>query len=130
MTTNTTASTGERCIDKYATYGERRVAGRLIRAALDLDYTVSVNDGEETTVRRARTWAPVMEALATTGEDYVTMHDRDGNRVGVFYLVYGNDDTGEELIADHSDNPDCEALYNVAYNRATVARPDWLDTAN
>jgi len=95
------------------TAGERRVASRLVRAALDAGYSISVNDGEEWTVKRALKAKPVLEALATTGEDTLRIRDADGDSCGTFYLVWGNDEDGSELIADHTDNDACNALASI-----------------
>jgi len=96
-------------LSQYATAGEGRAARKLIRAALAQGYAVSVNDGEETTVRRSKREREIIDALCTTGEDYVILHLPDsGERAGSFYLVYGNDDDGSELIADHTDNATCD----------------------
>jgi hypothetical protein len=101
------------CIHEYATIGEARVARKLVKAALDAGYTVSVYDGEEWTVKRARRMKTVMDALATTGEDTLRIRDADGNPCGSFYLVWGNADDGSELISDHTDNDACNALASI-----------------
>ena len=99
----------------YATTGEARVARRLIRDALAEGWTVSVNDGEETTVTRSSSEREIIAAMCSTGEDIITIHlPIGGKRGGVFHLVYGNDETGEELISDHSDNENCERLSAAA----------------
>jgi hypothetical protein len=98
----------------YTTSGERGVATRLVRAALHAGYTVSVYDGEEYTVKRSRRERQILAALATTGEDALVIRDSAGERLGVLSLIWGNDETGEELIADHSDNDAMDALYNAA----------------
>jgi hypothetical protein len=102
-------------LSQYATAGEARVARRLIRAALAEGWTVSVNDGEETTVARSSSERAIFDAMCSTGEDIITIHLAiSGKRGGSFYLVYGNDPTGEELISDHSDNENCERLSAAA----------------
>ena len=103
----------------YTTLGERRTATRLVAAALAAGYTVSVYDGEEYTVKRSRESKKILEALASTEMDTLVIRDSAGERVGSLVLIWGNDETGEELIADHTDNPEIEALANAA-NRATA----------
>jgi len=98
---------------ELTTAGERSVASRLVRAALDAGYSISVNDGEEWTVKRALKAKPVLEALATTGEDVLRIRDEEGTPYGSFYLVWGNADDGSELIADHTDNDACNALASI-----------------
>ena len=108
-------------LSQYATAGEARTARKLIRAALAEGWTVSVNDGEETTVSRSSREREILDAMATTGEDIITIHlPARGKSGGSFYLVYGNDETGEELIADHTDNENCERLYKAAYHVKTT----------
>lgn len=101
-------------INQYATYGERRVAGKLVRAALDAGYTISVNDGEEWTVKNGRTYHSVMDALCTTGEDTLRLRDANGDHAGSIYLVWGNADDGSELISGFTANDLCEGLWKQA----------------
>jgi hypothetical protein len=103
------------CLTQYATAGEARVARKLIRAALAEGWSVSVNDGEAWTVKRSTKEREIIDALATTEEDYIRIRAADGERQGTFHLVYGNDESGEELIADHTDNDICERLFRAAY---------------
>lgn len=108
-------------LSQYATTGEARAARKLIRAALAEGWTVSVNDGEETTVRRSSREREIIDALCTTGEDIITLHlPISGKSGGTFWLIYGNDPSGEELISDHSDNENCERLYKAAYRVKTT----------
>lgn len=103
------------CLSQYATAGEARVARKLIKAALARELSISVNDGEEWTVKRSRNYREIVDALATTGEDILHMTAPTGDRIGSFVLIYGNDESGEELIADHTDNDICERMYRAAY---------------
>lgn len=106
---------------QYATAGEARAARKLIRAALAEGWTVSVNDGEETTVRRSSRESEILDALCTTGEDIVTIHLPVGGKSGgTFWLIYGNDPSGEELFSDYSDNENCERLCKAAYRVKTT----------
>lgn len=105
------------CLTKYATAGEARVARKLIKAALARELSISVNDGEEWTVKRSRNYREIVDALATTGEDILRMTAPTGDRIGSFVLIYGNDETGEELISDHTDNDICERMYREAHGK-------------
>ena len=82
---------------------ERRIARKIIQSALATGYAVSINDGEETTVKRSRKLAPCMRALFTTDEDRIYLH-HDGNESAFswIYLVYGND--GWDVINDYTTN--------------------------
>lgn len=117
------------CIHEYATTGEARIARKLVKAALDAGYSVSVYDGEEWTVKRAWRLKTVLEALATTGEDTLRIRDEEGTSYGSFYLVWGNAEDGSELISDHTDNDICNDLVALVEGRATLAQPAWVGEA-
>lgn len=97
----------------YTTSGERGVATRLVRAALNAGYTVSVYDEEEWTVGNSRKEREILAALAGT-ETNTLRFRRNGENLGSMLLIWGNDETGEELIADHTDNAEMDALANAA----------------
>ena len=99
---------------EYTTSGERGVATRLVRAAIHAGYTVSVYDGGEYTVKRSRRERQILAALATTEIDTLVIRDSAGERLGALMLIWDNDPTGEELIADYTDKPEIEALANAA----------------
>lgn len=110
--------TGQSSFMRYASNGERRIARKLVAHILGHDKaTISVNDGEEWTVRRSPRIAEVLEALCTTGEDLLRWRDEDGDHVATFHLVWGNDDDGSELIADYTDNDWSQNAYDFVYGR-------------
>ena len=82
--------------------GEKRVVRRLVKAALDRGYTVSVHDGEEWPVRKSDSVVEIMAALGATDMERLLLRSADGTRIGSILLVYGN--SPEEVIADHTDN--------------------------
>jgi hypothetical protein len=92
---------------EHMTREEFRIVRTLINRALSRDYTVSVYDGEEFTVKRSRDPAEIIGALATTGGDLLRIRTADGAKVGVIQLVYNGDDT---VIADHTDNAETADL--------------------
>jgi hypothetical protein len=98
------------CLDRYAGKEEAVYARRLVRKALEAGYSLSVNDGEEITVRRSTDRMTVLEAMATAGMDRIYFHNAEGKVLGSFLLVYQNG-AGDELIADYTDNGPTEALY-------------------
>lgn len=103
-------------LTQYATPGEARTARKLVRAALADGWSISVNDGYETTLHRSTSERAVIDALCTADMDTITIHQRDtGERGGSFLLVYGNADDGSELIADYSDFDNCNRLYTAVY---------------
>ena len=106
--------------DQYTTAGERKVARRLIKAALAAGYTISVDDGEEITVKRSSKLKTITDALATTGEDTLQLYAADPSKTvgwhgaGRFYLIWGNADDGSELVADYTDSDICNGLWKQA----------------
>lgn len=90
---------------------ERKIINRLLRAALDAGYSVSVFDGEETTLRHSKRIVQIQAALATTGGDILTITGASGEHLGKVYLVYNGD---EDLINDHTDNDTIGGLVNHA----------------
>lgn len=89
----------------YATAGESAMANRIVDAFLAKGYTISVYDGGETTVKRSKDRTVILLALATTGEDTLTVRQQDGTRVGAVTFIYGNAEDGSELAADWSAVP-------------------------
>jgi hypothetical protein len=99
---------GQSEFQRYTTPGERGVATRLVRRALKRGWEVSVHDGEEWAIEHSTKERDILNALATTGQD--TLRFFDNSAKGWVLLVWGNDPSGEELIADHTDNADMAAL--------------------
>lgn len=90
---------------------DRTQAEALVDLLLADGGTVSVQDGEEWTLHRSADRTAILAAMGTTGMDRLRWF-RCGSHLpaGVFLLIYGNGDG--ELIADHSDNAVCNALWN------------------
>lgn len=103
-------ATGQSCLSRYATAGEAKAARALVRAILAKGHLVTVNDGCENTVIRSSSFNKITAALCTTGEDVLTARDADGVKLGRFWLIYGNDADGSELVADHTDNAYCAGI--------------------
>lgn len=89
---------------------EQRIVGRLVDEILSRGYLLSVNDGEEWTVKRSADRAEIMAALATTDSDLLGIR-KEGDKLsyGGFSLIWGN---GADVIADHSNNELCAALFD------------------
>lgn len=88
-------------IQKYAAPIEHKIAVCLIINALALPgATISVNDGEEWTVKESNDIGKVWAALATTDSDVLRVHLPDGT-TGSVVLIWGN---GVDLISDWTDN--------------------------
>lgn len=94
------------------TLGEQFYVRKLVRNILERGYTISVNDGEDWTVVDSPDETRIMGALGTTDEDIIKMRDPlDYKALGIFYLVYGNDPEGEEVISDFTANGLCENIW-------------------
>jgi hypothetical protein len=97
---------------EYLTAGEAKIARRLVKSILARGLTVSVYDGEETTLARSKDRAAILAAMGTTGCDTLTARNDSGARVASFMLVYGNAEDGSELIADHSAGDTALDIYD------------------
>ena len=86
----------------------KKVGSKLIDAALERGYTLSLVDGESTVVRKSNDAKRLKSYLCSTDEDILIVHDKDGLYVGHIYLMYGN--AVNETIFDYSWNPLIEAL--------------------
>ena len=95
----------------YHSEGEARAASRLVREILSRGFSVSVNDGYETTLHTSRAKGGIMREMGTTGENILILHNPDGSPIGRFYLIFGNDPS--EIISDHSANDTCEAIWKA-----------------
>jgi hypothetical protein len=92
---------------------EAKIAGRLVRQAIKLGYSLSVYDGEEWTVKKSRDYAAITAALGTTDCDVLRIRQDTGNALGSITLIWGND---EDVISDCSDIPDIRSLCDYANN--------------
>ncbi len=85
---------------------ERIIAQAIIRTALAKGWAISVNDGEEWTLRSSTDPVIIEEHLASTDGDWLRFREH-GKSLGAVYLIWGN---GRDLISDASDNPIIEAF--------------------
>lgn len=95
------------CVERFASSGEAAAARRLVRLCLAEGFLLSVNDGEEWTVRQSTDFHEIYNALCTTGADTLSIGTKvDGKyqRQAAFCLVWGNAEDGSELVADYTDN--------------------------
>lgn len=84
------------------------VISAFVDDALKLGHLLSVNDGEEFTVKRSTDRAAILGALGTTDADTVVIRRADGERIGSVMLVYGNEPG--VVICDHTDSPEMESI--------------------
>ena len=82
---------------------EQAIAKATIKALIDADYFVTVNDGEEETVKRSRDADAIFAAMFTTDEDYLiaTKKNPMQGRAWVRF-IYGN--SGWDVINDYTTN--------------------------
>lgn len=84
---------------------ERWVARRVVRElkAMDEAYVFSVNDGEETVLRGAKSERKVLAAMFSTDEDWLVVSNKyTGKRVGWVRFIYGN--SGWDVVNDYTTN--------------------------
>lgn len=80
---------------------ERQIAIKLVDDILAAGMSISVNDGEETTV----VWSPqrdeILAAMNTTDHDWLKVYSETSRNgyIGSIMLVWGN---GTDLISDYS----------------------------
>ncbi len=85
---------------------EKAIAKATIKALLDGGWVISVEDGEEITLRDSTSALAIYGAMFTTDEDtlYVKQHGSTGfdHAKGWVKFIYGND--GYDVISDHTTN--------------------------
>lgn len=86
-------------LNKYAPIAAVKSATRLVDAALASGYTVSVNDGEEWTVKKSTDRKVILDAMGTTGEDRLMVRNAAGDKIACYYLIYQN---GSDVLSDWS----------------------------
>lgn len=99
---------------KYVPQNERPVISSLITRCLKNGNTISVFDSEEFVLKRSTKINEIRTALGGAGEDQLLIRDSDGNRVGMFWLIYNNGSDGDPMIviADYSGNDFCDEIWN------------------
>jgi len=91
-------------------YLEKQVMKQCIADLLDAGFQVSVNDGEETTLKRSTDAEAIFAAMRTTDDDYLFVYkpdapgDGSGEKgcFGWVRFIYGN--SGWDVINDYSTN--------------------------
>lgn len=105
---------------------ERMILKRLVEHLLGLGHKLTVNDGEEETVKRSSDRTEVLKALRTTDEDYLIVH-RDGLKDGWVRLIYGN---GIDLISDYTTNLEEELEPVNEFVNRMDDEANWTDPEN
>ena len=98
-------------LEKYATHGEALIARKLVTELVNRGHAVSIwNGGEEAEIEDSTDIEALLAELAATGEDELVAD-------GVwFYLIFGNESDGSELINDYYANEECNAIYEAVHN--------------
>lgn len=95
----------------YMNKTEQRIVGKLIRAALDKGFKVSVYDGEEWPLKMSTDYEAITKEVAATDATWLRFRHPDNTKIGSVFLVHGNED---DVIVDYHDNPTLEELVNHA----------------
>lgn len=74
----------------YMWKSEAIIINRLISEILKRDFSISVFDGEEYSVRRSHDRKEVQRAVAATDETQFRVRNKDDEQVAWFYMVHGN----------------------------------------
>ena len=114
---------------------ENEIVFLTVQSALDLGFTVEHNNGEEITAiatpneeNRALSFKRLMDEVQQCDEEYITIKDDKGLRVGMVYFVYGND--GYDVINDHTVNDDMEKILAPANALAeSYSEGQWVTIA-
>ena len=75
---------------------EKKIASRLVRAALAKGYMISINGGEDSHVKRSSNAEQIIGAHSTD-QDQLVLYGSEGERVGSILLIWGKRDA---LISD------------------------------
>src|SRR5210317_2352708 len=90
----------------YCTKKEQQVVIELIESILSTNASVSVNDGEEWTLKRSTDKLQILQALNSTDADLLRIRCADtGATVGWISLVWDNNyNQPAAVICDHAAN--------------------------
>jgi len=92
---------------------EGRIAAALIDALLARGAVLNLNDDShgngDWTVENCTDKATVIQAMFTTDGDLIEAFAPNGEGLGWFMFIYGND--GWDVISDYSANDFCESIW-------------------
>ena len=90
----------------YCTKNEKRIVIQLIESILSTNVSVSVNDGEEWTLKRSVDKLQILQALNSTDADLLRIRCAEtGERLGWIHLVWDNNYyQPAAVICDHAAN--------------------------
>lgn len=94
---------------------EGKIAAALIDALLAEGAVLHLNDDShgngEWTINGSTNKAEVIEAMFTTDGDLLEAHDANGEGLGWFMFIYGND--GWDVISDYSANEFSDRMMEI-----------------
>ena len=96
---------------EHVTPGEALVARALVKRILAAGYEIAVDDNGAIAQERTADETLILNALASTGEDYLYLYKpgvHPALRAGWVRLVWGNDP--DELVCDYSATDEIEVL--------------------
>lgn len=96
-------------------------AMKMIDSALDKGWSISVNDGEDWTLRKSRDRDAIIEELASTDENLLGFWDSQIH-VGNAYIIWGEPD-GDGVFTDCSGTK----AFNIWHDALCDAFNDWLE---
>lgn len=99
---------------------EGRIVSMVLQTALSRGYTVSVNDGEDWTVKQSGDFDELLGAMLTTDSDTIMIRDFENRMVGWVDFIYGND--GYDVISDMSGSNDARWLSFIEEINAYIER--------
>ena len=105
-------------LPKHATPSERPLLQAMVRhlAHPSGQYSVSVWDGEEYSIKKSTNGTDILNAMSHADYDHIEIYDREsGKDLGWFWLIYNNGSEHEPLvvISDYSVTPTCEFIYQL-----------------
>ena len=105
-------------LPKHATPSERPLLQAMVRhlAHPSGQYSVSVLDGEEYSIKKSTNGTDILNAMSHADDDHIEIYDREsGKDLGWFWLIYNNGSEHEPLvvISDYSVTPTCEFIYGL-----------------
>ena len=105
-------------LPKHATPSERPLLQAMVRhlAHPSGQYSVSVWDGEEYSIKKSTNGTDILNAMSHADDDHIEIYDREsGKDLGWFLLIYNNGSEHEPLvvISYYSVTPTCEFIYQL-----------------
>lgn len=99
----------------YLNKNEMAILNAMLSNAIAKGYEVSLHDGEETVCKRSTDVNELLVESAATGSDAFTFHRPNvAGYVGWVSCIYNNGNDGLDVISDHTDHAEIEAILETA----------------